>query len=200
MAIAVFLCLAAGPAVSPAQETPDPSRERLWSASVFYGIFSRKDLNQMARELPTAEQARTRWMFAAAVSRELWSWQEHFSLEIEGIGAKHYMKYHPRELEEIVLHFPLRVSGFPWDGYLRTTFAVGEGFSYCTKEPPNPDQRYDTDPRFLNYLMLEASFGLPLAPQADLVLRIHHRSGIFGLMGPSKVGNNYYNFGLRINF
>ena len=198
--ILIFLSLVPNRAWSD-QETAEPSWERPWSISAFYGIFSRKDLSKMALELPTGKQAYTRYVLAASVSRTLFRWKKHFYLEAEALVVKHYMRYDPKEFEEFVIDFPLRVRHFPWDEYVRTTLAIGEGMSYCTKRPPNPDQGYENpDPKLLNYLMFEISLGVPAFPQADLFMRIHHRSGIFGLMGHPDVGANYYAYGLRVNF
>jgi hypothetical protein len=47
----------------------------------------------------------------------------------------------------------------------------------------------------LNYLALEVGLALPRRPDWSLVYRIHHRSGIFGLMGGLRGVSDYYSVG-----
>ena|SRR5215212_8480972 len=54
--------------------------------------------------------------------------------------------------------------------------------------------------RTLLYLALEAAFTLPSAPQIELVLRVHHRSGAYGTLGGLKEGNNANVLGFRYRF
>ncbi|NKB47568.1 MAG: hypothetical protein GKR77_07255 [Legionellales bacterium] len=92
---------------------------------------------------------------------------------------------------------------FPWDRYVITTFAVGEGVSYSSKIPSR--ELRDTTKaanarRFLNFLMFEATFSLPQYPQWQLIYRIHHRSGVFGLYTPGIVGSTAMGVAVRYWF
>lgn len=88
-------------------------------------------------------------------------------------------------------------------GPLRVNAAGGVGLShafgtpaYEDADPDEPDRRYRT--QFL--LILEAEWSLAQAPAFSFVTRIHHRSGIYGLVAPSKVGSNFVVAGLRYRF
>lgn len=88
-------------------------------------------------------------------------------------------------------------------GPLRVNVAGGVGLShafgtpaYEDEDPEEPGKRYRT--QFL--LLLEAEWSLAQAPAFSFVTRIHHRSGIYGLVAPSKVGSNFVVAGLRYRF
>jgi hypothetical protein len=48
--------------------------------------------------------------------------------------------------------------------------------------------------------MLEAAFALPAYPQIQVVGRIHHRSGAFGLYRAGNTGSNAVGIGIRYLF
>lgn len=88
-------------------------------------------------------------------------------------------------------------------GPLRVNAAGGAGLShafgtpaYEDADPSEPDRRYRT--QFL--LVLETEWSLAQAPAWSLVTRIHHRSGVYGLIAPSKVGSNFVVAGVRYRF
>jgi hypothetical protein len=79
-----------------------------------------------------------------------------------------------------------------------TSFAVGDGLSYYT-EVSKVEKEDDQDAqKSLNYLLFELALGLPRYQQWDLVVRIHHRSSIFGLYGAG--GSNYVCGGIKFSF
>jgi len=96
-----------------------------------------------------------------------------------------------------------RWSDFPWSKTIRTTFGVGGGLSYASDIPSieihhnKPDGDYKN---LLHYIAVEATFALPKRPDWQLVYRLHHRSGVFGLMGADNVGNTAVQIGLRHYF
>lgn len=88
---------------------------------------------------------------------------------------------------------------FPWDRFITTTFGLGEGISWSTKVPSK--ETIDIVPqdvrKVLNLMIFEVTFALPQHPNLQLVYRVHHRSGVFGLYSPSLVASNVMGFGLR---
>jgi hypothetical protein len=96
-----------------------------------------------------------------------------------------------------------RWSNFPWSNTLRTTFGLGGGLSFATDipsievDPKNPDGNYS---RLLHYIAVEATFALPKHKDWQLVYRLHHRSGVFGLMQAENAGNTAVQIGLRHYF
>lgn len=101
----------------------------------------------------------------------------------------------------------LRWNEFPWDRYLDTSFAVGEGLSYATEYPPIEKDYHammfgleDQVSKLLNYLSFELTFGVPKLPPWNVFIRIHHRSGIYGLINDVNGGSNYMGAGVRYDF
>lgn len=92
---------------------------------------------------------------------------------------------------------------FPWDKYVVTTFAIGEGFSWVSDIPSRESRTPEKAAiarKFYNYLMFEASFARPKQPEWQLVYRLHHRSGVFGLYGPGVNGSTAVGLGVRYQF
>ena len=99
---------------------------------------------------------------------------------------------------ELDPYFAFRWTGLPWNQYVLTSVAIGEGISYVTSVPYAERRNNNHTKRLLNFLMLEASFALPEHPRWQLVVRVHHRSGAFGLYGAGNTGSN--NVGLAIRY
>ena len=93
-----------------------------------------------------------------------------------------------------------RWANLPWNNYVTTSLAVGEGISYASSVPSIEKRKNQNTKRLLNYLMLEATFALPNYPQLQLVARIHHRSGAFGLYHAGNSGSNVIGLGVRYLF
>lgn len=92
---------------------------------------------------------------------------------------------------------------FPWDRWLDTRFAVGEGLSYASEVPPlepRADPEEGDSARLLNYVYLELEFVAPGAPRWSGYTRIHHRSGVAGLFGGVRGGSNFIGLGVRYTF
>ena len=166
-----------------------------WFATGYWGIFTPKDLSESWMDLYTEPNGRG--FFGVSIGKELYHWTKHLTIEFEGFIGQHYFEDdgQTRMFGELAAVFLLRYRGFPWDEYVRTTAAFGEGVSQYTMTPPSDDE-YET--ARLNYLAWELTFGLPDVPQFDLVYRIHHRSSFREKLGNGS--NNYYSFGLRYFF
>ena len=82
--------------------------------------------------------------------------------------------------------------------------AVGNGFSYAFSEPSYEDgpggKKGGRRFRLQNYIGIEMALGWLTYPHLRFVSRIHHRSGIYGVVAPQGVGSNFFAFGLRWRF
>ncbi|NOX75761.1 MAG: hypothetical protein GXP17_03930 [Gammaproteobacteria bacterium] len=83
-------------------------------------------------------------------------------------------------------------------------FAAGLGPSYAFSRPTYEDgpdgQPNQGKYRFQNYMAYEVEFSLRSLPQWRVPVRIHHRSGMYGLIAPRRVGSNFFAIGLRREF
>lgn len=86
---------------------------------------------------------------------------------------------------------------------LRVNFAAGAGLSHAFGEPTYEDgPRDDPERRYRTQLLalFEFEWGLSTLPDWSLVTRVHHRSGVFGVIAPRHVGSNFWAAGLRYRF
>jgi hypothetical protein len=88
-------------------------------------------------------------------------------------------------------------------GPVRVNFGAGGGLSHAFGKPTyedgpadNPQRRYRT--QFSGFMELEWS--VAALPQFSLALRVQHRSGIYGLIAPRRVGSNFLAAALRYKF
>lgn len=161
--------------------------------NIYWGINSPREFGKTVRVHPLEVSENN--FISLGLAREILRWR-HVGLEIEALVANHYDRASrttpKRDYFEYAVFVNLRYERFPWNRYLKTTVAVGEGYSYA-EEKIGDENKYG-----LNYLQLEASFALPHDDRHSLVVRIHHRSGVFGFVG--RGDSNYYTFGLRYRF
>ncbi len=97
-------------------------------------------------------------------------------------------------------YLAFRWANLPWNHYINTSLAIGEGISYATSVPSLEKKANEDTKRLLNYLMLEATFASPRYPRLQLVARVHHRSGAFGLYHAGNTGSNVLGLGIRYLF
>ena len=135
------------------------------------------------------------YIAVAALAREFWHYKDYISFEAEGQIGKHFNNDTFWEFNGLIIG---RWHVFPWNKYVDTSLAVGDGLS-CYTEISKVEKEDDDDAqKTLNYLLFELALGLPQYPRWDLVVRIHHRSSIFGLYGAG--GSNYVTGGIKFSF
>lgn len=109
---------------------------------------------------------------------------------------------HHDNVKEGNLYMIWRWTKFPWERYLNTSLAIGDGISYAS-HPPFADQEINKPEsnfsRLLNYLILEITFALPSKPQLQLVARMHHRCTAWGTF-PKKANAGSTSIGLGVRY
>jgi len=137
------------------------------------------------------------YMAAFTVGKELVTYKDTIRLEAEGQIAKHWGVQSHTELNGVLI---LRWLPFFWDDYLDTSFGIGDGFSYASDIPVLEKDECEETSRLLNYLMAEFAFEIPKKAFWDLFIRVHHRSGVFGLIHGVTEGSNVLCTGVRYRF
>lgn len=120
-------------------------------------------------------------------------------LEIEAGVAKHFGWSRQTEFD---IEPMVRWKAFPWNDLLYTNFRLGlAGFSYVTSVPEWEKRQvgpFGRTQRFLSFLVPEFTF----APSADspfeVFVRVHHRSGIYGVIIKDQ-SSNYVAAGIRFS-
>jgi hypothetical protein len=113
--------------------------------------------------------------------------------------------YHnPYPIPEADLYLMLHITTFPWNRWLITYLAIGEGLSYAADIPFTEQNGIaaDDSEKILDFMMFELTLALPAYPRWHLVGRIHHRSGGYGTFAPKDyhAGSNTLGLGIRYYF
>jgi len=165
-----------------------------WSVSLYGARLSGDTLIDMIDSSATYDDS---YFLPAALSRNIGTLAAYIDFEVEGQVVQHFGDQRHQEFNVLIAG---RWLPFPWDKYLDTSFAIGNGVSYATKIPEIEAREHKNTSRFLNYMMYELAFALPDVPRWHLFIRIHHRSGIFGLINDVHGASNASCLGIRYNF
>ncbi len=168
------------------------------SALTFYvGKYSDNRLGDILLSKPVA--LIDSWLAAAALSHAFAFESFKHQWEIEAQLAKHYRGQDHWEVNLVAIY---RWQYFPWNHRLRTTLAIGDGLSYAAEIPPLEEASKTNvgATRLLNYILVETTFAPPEVSDWSLVVRVHHRSGIFGLFDDVEGGSNIIAAGIKFYY
>jgi hypothetical protein len=114
----------------------------------------------------------------------------------EGLVVKHWGLQHQWEADAaLMLTLPPLTLGpvdMAFSGSWGLSYAFGRP-SYEDGPQDDPDRRY----RFQSYSAYELDFRTAALPAWSVVGRVHHRSGVYGVIAPRRVGSNFLTVGLR---
>lgn len=88
----------------------------------------------------------------------------------------------------------------PENDWVKARIIIGEGLSWVSKVPYREYRNSQEPQQILNFLMFEFSFAPAKHPEIELVYRIHHRSGVFGLYHANNSGSTAVGLMLRYYF
>lgn len=195
------LCLPDSPAAAQ-------GREREWHLTAYGSQWVDADLLEIPERAVTGRlTAEPAYFVGAGLSRVI---VPSFSIPLPGTD----FAFHGNRIEleaQVLRHFGdqshwegtialmFRTGQIPLFGGLSVNLAFGEGLSYAS-ERPRLEGSFRVEPsRFLNYLAFEAEFSHASLPGVYFVPRIHHRSGIFGLIAERESGSNFIGAGIRVD-
>lgn len=171
--------------------------------SVYHGLFSDTALGEILISGKT--HYRSSYITTASVGRPLEKTLFGFPLEAEAQIVRHTGTQKHLEFNGLVL-----LRSRPFAVGLPVTFAVAEGLSLATRNPDlenrrktifNPGTTSEYSRNLLNYLTFELEAHVPLdAYKPRAFVRVHHRSGIYGLLCPPTCGSNYMAYGMRFTY
>ncbi|MDP3418548.1 hypothetical protein [Falsiroseomonas sp.] len=185
----------------PAAAEP-PARDRSWFATVYHGQWM-KPRGFIGGGFETENSHFTSLALSRVLVPELrldlpvvGRLLDGASIELEGQFGWHTgLQRHG----EATLALALRSREITLVGPWRMNVAVAEGLSYALSRPTYEGLVNNEQPRkFMNYLAFEAEFSHAALPQLTLVPRLHHRSGIFGVIAPQGSGSDFFGLGLRL--
>jgi hypothetical protein len=191
----ILITLIASDALAQDDQEENDTERYKWFLTAYAGAHAQDDINDVVTFQPKFED--NAYIGVVALAREIWHYKKYLSFELEGQVAKHFNRDTHWEFVGLLIG---RWNYFPWDKYVDTSLAVGDGISYYTEvsEVEEDDDDDDDAQRALNYLLIEVALGLPEYPKWDLVFRVHHRSSVFGLVGEG--GSNFVCAGIKFGF
>ena len=162
--------------------------------------------DSMSDLLVTSPQPPTTWDYvgddhivAAALSRETLAVLDAVDARAGG-GARPALRPAGRHRGWGAVFF--RYHGFPWDNVLVTTAAVSTGLNWADEITEVEEDRAgdEVGSQWMHFFAPEITFALPSRPNLELLIRFHHRSGVFGLVSDARGGAQYATVGLRVRF
>ena len=173
--------------------TDDDVQQYKWFFTFYGGAYTQSELeDDLVFDLHFADDT---YIIVGALARELWRYEDFISFEVEGQLGKYFGQEHQGQINGLIIARWLK---FPWDKYVDTSFAVGDGLSYNTHTSDVEKDDDEDAGRWLNYLMFEVTLGLPKYPRWDFVYRIHHRSSVRGRIGAG--ASNFVTVGFKYAF
>ena len=174
------------------------------AVSIFGGNYMQNSLGEvlchLARAALSWNYATDDHLVATAVSRDGGAVLAHWTMEPEiGIGQRFGTAERDRALGRPLLPLPRLSLGPP----VLTTFAVSTGLNWAsevTDVEQEAGERRQGHASWMHYFAPELTFALPSHPNIELMLRMHHRSGVFGLVSDAWGGAQYATVGLRVRF
>ncbi|AHF00183.1 hypothetical protein THITH_11565 [Thioalkalivibrio paradoxus ARh 1] len=165
-----------------------------WSVFGYAGQWSANNIGSILRG---RTEFRDTYVGVAGASRTLYGFRESLSLELEANAGVHTGLQHHSEVNTALL---LRWRPFP-NRYLNTSVAFGLGPSYAFRTPEVEQHPRRPAARLLVFMPVEITFAQPGArnPRWEVLFRVHHRSGAFGLVSDAR-GSNFVSAGVRFRF
>lgn len=173
---------------------PARAAEPIHALTLFSGVLIRKNLLYYRDNLAYFEES---YLTGVALARQFAQTGKSLTWEVEGQAVKHYGKQHHWEFNALLF---ARWHRLPWNHLLKTSIALGEGLSLATEKPPVEGEDHNHSSAFLNNIQFELTFALPREPNWHLVGRIHHRSGIFGLINDVEAASDFAVLGIKHTF
>jgi len=190
---------AVAPAIAqaPAPAGPDGLRGP-FSAGLYVGeVYRRTYLTPLYA--PNQLDLSSTYIIAANFNYRLWRLPNvPMQFEMESDIAGHFGD--ARQYEAVVAPF-IRWTAFPWNRVLYTNVRASVlGLSYSTGISAWEKQNsgHGKGSNFLQFGALEISFASHAESRWEVFLRLHHRSGIYGLINGVDGGSSYLAAGFRV--
>lgn len=168
-------------------------KPKKWSLLFYGGMATRGPLHELIRFGPPELVSDS--IIVAAANRKTGEWGKTVDLELEFQIGKHVESGGPFQLNSV---FIIRWKRTPWERLFQSSFAFGNGLSFASQPPEIERTDGRKGSKLLYYISLEFLFPLPVeANNLNAFIRVHHRSGVFGLLDDSRAGSDFLTLGMR---
>lgn len=171
-------------------------KEKPWHADIWYGALNPGDFTGIMTD-PAITTMEDEQIIGFTFGRKIFDLGYGFNFGLGVLGA------HRIDEGGVEIGMPMTVTfdGFPWRDRLPTKLAVAVGPSFITEITPTEKRKDDDNQgsKLLNMFSPEIEIGVPETDWSGF-FRLHHRSGIFGLVDGVSGGSTYMTFGIRHRF
>lgn len=168
-----------------------------WFVSAYAGKYSDNELWRIV--LTGSTEFKDSYVYVLSAGKQFGHFSRRIDMEWEGQIARHAGKQDHYEANAALT---LRWQPFPWDHYVDTSLAFGNGLSYASEKSFLEEEDSDDDEtsNLLYYILVEAAFAKPGERHWELFLRTHHRSSVYRLINGVDAGSNFVGLGIRYRF
>ncbi len=188
------------PDMPPLGTTADPPRSIYQDEDRFDFLFyGGKFVDETLRDIVYEQKTdfRESYIWVAGLNYELGKFIGPIGIETEGQLAKHTGLQDHWEANVLMI----ARAEFVIKNAFSFSVAIGDGFSLASRVPRLEREENPSTPKLLQYLMAELDFGLPAVSwHPRLLIRAHHRSGVFGVFCPETCGSNFVSYGVKVAF
>ena len=172
-----------------------PERGGPWAATIYGGVVSKERMTTLLYKQHQATLETDTAFAGGSISRRIGQLGKGFTFELEaGSGYR----FSNEDAGEIWGALFARYDRFPWSDTVYTTIAISTGLNYATRV--SEIEYDDNNSKLLHYLAPEITVASPNHKNLEGVLRLHHRSGVFGVFNGVRSGTNVVTLGLRKRF
>ena len=140
------------------------------------------------------------YLVAMALSTKLFDVGEYLDFELEGNIVRRFGDDEEWEFNAAIF---LRWDKFPWQDFVYTTVGlgfIGPSFATGISETERRKSGNNKGSKVLNYFTPEITFSPPSNRNISVIMRVHHRSGAFGLFDGVDGGSSFVSVGFRHYF
>jgi hypothetical protein len=186
----------------PSLFSSKPASDPEWGLMIFGGASAGRTRLIELMGIPWSGDYADNFFAGGALSRRLVQLDKNWKIEGE-IGAGYRFKQVNSPETWMALFF--RYDGFPWNRWVYTTVAVSTGLSYVgtvseVEKDAGSDRGSPDGSKLLHYLAPEITFANPDRRDWEMLIRYHHRSGVFGTFNGVWGGSNVVTAGIRHRF
>jgi len=170
--------------------------QKPWHTDIWLGALNPGDFTESIID-PATTTVEDKKVVGFTVGRKLFDLGYGFSSGLGLLGAHRI----DEGGTEIGIPMTLTFDAFPWREQLPTKLTISVGPSFISKITPTEKRKDDGNEgsKLLNMFSPEIEFGVPDTDWSGF-FRLHHRSGIFGLINRVSGGSTYFTFGIRHRF
>ncbi len=189
------------PSVAPALQ---PARPAEWAVTVMGGVLNQANFSGILFSPWTSSFDDTQ-LLSGTVSRRVYEFSQdsflgpYWFIDWE-VGAG--QRFGNSTASEFWTAFYIKYDGFPWSNTIYMTTGVSTGLNYATSISDHEVKKggNGTGTKLLHYFSPEITFADPDNKDFEVVARLHHRSGVFGLFDGVDGGSTFLSVGFRQHF